>query len=246
MFHLCMEEAKRDGDEDMTVVIYTTTDDFDVYDPEAKDNITKTHQQIQHTVTGNNSAWKRYCIVTAVCLVLPCVLLLTSTTVLWIKFKILDFNNDYYRYNLFIETDNLKIEENEFRRLSKLGWIYFNSNIYYISDEEKTWNESRQDCRQREADLVIINSTEEQKFIAKQLDWRRAWIGLTDRDTEGVWKWVDNTPLTTAYWDEGQPNNEHNQEDCAEIMGFPETKPWNDRNCSDSKLWVCEKCFCCE
>ncbi|KAG7313984.1 hypothetical protein KOW79_022480 [Hemibagrus wyckioides] len=160
MFHLCMEEAKRDGDEDMTVVIYTTTDDFDVYDPEAKDNITKTHQQIQHT--------------------------------------------------------------------------------------EKTWNESRQDCRQREADLVIINSTEEQKFIAKQLDWRRAWIGLTDRDTEGVWKWVDNTPLTTAYWDEGQPNNEHNQEDCAEIMGFPETKPWNDRNCSDSKLWVCEKCFCCE
>lgn len=42
------------------------------------------------------------------------------------------------------------------------GWMYFDSSLYYISTEEKNWNDSRQDCKERGIDLVIINSKEEQ------------------------------------------------------------------------------------
>lgn len=52
--------------------------------------------------------------------------------------------------------------------------------------------------------------------------------------------------LLFSYWDKGEPNNQYNQEDCAEFKGFPEPMAWNDRECSDYELWVCEKCFCCE
>ncbi|KAB5518543.1 hypothetical protein PHYPO_G00167270 [Pangasianodon hypophthalmus] len=117
-------------------------------------------------------------------------------------------------------------------------WTSFKSSFYYIP--AKNWNDSRQDCINRGADLVIINSKEEQDFITKQLGGSRAWIGLSDIATEGEWKWVDGTPLTTMYWRTGEPNNA-NEEDCAEIFEPRDTECWNDQKCSDLAPWICEK-----
>uniref|UniRef100_A0A8C1GU71 Uncharacterized protein n=1 Tax=Cyprinus carpio TaxID=7962 RepID=A0A8C1GU71_CYPCA len=41
-------------------------------------------------------------------------------------------------------------------------WIYYNFSFYYISSEKKSWSDSRQDCHNKRADLVIINTSEEQ------------------------------------------------------------------------------------
>uniref|UniRef100_A0A8C9WNR5 C-type lectin domain-containing protein n=1 Tax=Scleropages formosus TaxID=113540 RepID=A0A8C9WNR5_SCLFO len=66
---------------------------------------------------------------------------------------------------------------------------------YYMSTEQKTWNESQNFCKQKGADLVIINSKEEQGFI--DLFNQPFWIGLSDKETEGTWKWVDGTIMST-------------------------------------------------
>ncbi|KAF4071633.1 hypothetical protein AMELA_G00275590 [Ameiurus melas] len=108
-----------------------------------------------------------------------------------------------------------------------------------MSNEKKNWEESRQDCRNKGADLVIINSKEEQEFIGKQLGSSKAWIGLSDGDEEGKWKWVDDTPLTTEFWAKGEPNNV-DEEDCAEILSL-NGNFWNDHKCSHKEQWICEK-----
>ncbi|KAK3520879.1 hypothetical protein QTP86_015403 [Hemibagrus guttatus] len=94
------------------------------------------------------------------------------------------------------ERDRFQRDKEELQKFSKLGWIFFSPSIYYISNEGKTWIESRQDCRGRGADLMIINNEEEEEFITTHLGSRHAWIGLSDRDKEGLWKWVDDTSLT--------------------------------------------------
>ncbi|XP_029605394.1 C-type lectin domain family 10 member A-like isoform X3 [Salmo trutta] len=78
--------------------------------------------------------------------------------------------------------------------LSVYCWQKFESSWYFLSTETKTWKESRKDCMERGADLVIINSDKEQEFLFNLN--KGVWIGLTDSVTEGTLIWVDGTPLT--------------------------------------------------
>ncbi|KAI4881109.1 hypothetical protein NFI96_017177, partial [Prochilodus magdalenae] len=185
----------------------------------------------------------------AVCLGLMCVLLLSGVIVLWIKFNNLTIERDQLQTsntNLTIERDqlqtsyaNLTIERDQLQKekdgfqdmLLNLGWRYFNSSIYYISTERKSWSESRQNCRERGADLVIINSRREQEFIRKVYGSTEAWIGLTDADTEGVWKWVDGSALTTQFWWKREPDDYGGDEDCG-IANYRGAGPWADYPCS--------------
>ncbi|KAI4899432.1 hypothetical protein NFI96_020504 [Prochilodus magdalenae] len=137
------------------------------------------------------------------------------------------------------DRDDLQKKQLELEKeFNKQGWRYFNSSIYYITTEEKSWSESRQDCREREADLVIINSREEQDFIEMLRRGQKAWIGLTDSTKEGDWNGVDDSALTTGYWKYWEPNS-NGDEDCV-ITGYgsePE-KSWADSPCGYKSVWI--------
>uniref|UniRef100_A0A3B4U2E1 C-type lectin domain-containing protein n=1 Tax=Seriola dumerili TaxID=41447 RepID=A0A3B4U2E1_SERDU len=120
-------------------------------------------------------------------------------------------------------------------------WVYFSDSVYYISSTKKTWQDSRNDCLQKGADLMIINSKEEQDFTRQLKDFM--WIGLTDRETEGTWKWVDGTPMTTSYWASDEPNNSgpgNIEENCGEMRWHQLENNWNDLPCDDLNFWICE------
>ncbi|XP_045070734.1 CD209 antigen-like protein E [Coregonus clupeaformis] len=211
-----------------------------------------------------DSSGKRPFLVAAVCLGLLCVLLagIIGLSVHYnrvIKDSEDKRNNLFQRFSLYKinateERDQLQTRYNSLteekghiqaklfviEQLCQRGWRYFDSSLYFLSTEKKTWEESRQDCLERGADLVIIKSTEEQTFLFNlQL---RAWIGLTDSVSEGTWKWVDGTSLTKGYWGAGQPDNK-GQEDCVEIYYGQDdaVKTWNDDKCYKYQNWICEK-----
>ncbi|XP_055766466.1 fibronectin-like [Salvelinus fontinalis] len=132
----------------------------------------------------------------------------------------------------------------ENKRSCPEGWRRFGCSCYYLSTEKKSWEKSRQDCLERGADLVIINSEEEQTFINGFKSVSYAWIGLTDSVTKGPWKWVDGTPLTTArYWRIGHPLGS-TLHYCAFIHHMSSGHgQWWSFDCSSSEHWICEKVF---
>ncbi|XP_017290655.1 CD209 antigen-like protein E [Kryptolebias marmoratus] len=138
---------------------------------------------------------------------------------------------------------DVTVEIDKLRRLYdqyfQQGWVYLHPSFYYISTTEKSWQASRDDCLQRDADLVIINTKEEQD-LTRQFQ-RLTWIGLRNETITRQWTWVDGTPLTKSYWGPGEPNAlAGDNEYCVEIR-FKKEDSWNDRLCSAENFWICEK-----
>ncbi|ROL53380.1 C-type lectin domain family 17, member A [Anabarilius grahami] len=102
--------------------------------------------------------------------------------------------------NLTKERDQLKSEKNKQICFDKVdGWTNYQYSVYFISSEKKNWTESRKYCTDRGADLIIINNRAEQNFVKNITSSADSvWIGLTDRDVEGTWKWVDGTSVTSG------------------------------------------------
>ncbi|XP_072319354.1 C-type lectin domain family 4 member M-like [Eucyclogobius newberryi] len=128
-------------------------------------------------------------------------------------------------------------KRSDFDQYFRDGWVYFNTSLYYISPAKRNWQDSRGFCLQRGADLIVINSREEQEFIRRF--HRFMWIGLRNT-TARTWIWVDGTPLTRRYWGPGEPNM-GNDEGCVESRFFEVQDTWNDLNCNDQNFWVCER-----
>ncbi|XP_029706862.1 C-type lectin domain family 10 member A-like [Takifugu rubripes] len=121
-------------------------------------------------------------------------------------------------------------------------WLAFACSCYYVSTQYKSWDESQRYCLQNDADLVVIGSIEEQKFLSGFIVYR-AWVGVTDREEEGKWTWVDGTPVNTEreLWFPGQPDDAFGGEDCGELLAQTQFIGLNDINCSHRIHWICEK-----
>ncbi|XP_074484216.1 C-type lectin domain family 4 member M-like isoform X2 [Sebastes fasciatus] len=123
------------------------------------------------------------------------------------------------------------------------GWLMFGSSCYNISSERNrlSWDDSRRVCRQRGADLVIINSRQEQAFLTGFT--MQAWVGMTDREEEGTWVWVDGTPVNKdgLIWAPGQPDDAFDGEDCGDLRTMIDFIGLNDVSCSVRIRWICEK-----
>ncbi|XP_056251681.1 C-type lectin domain family 10 member A-like [Seriola aureovittata] len=121
------------------------------------------------------------------------------------------------------------------------GWIHFLSSCYAIDHRDppdlKTWEEARDDCRGRNADLFVIDSPEEKEFIYNSTLASHGsngfWIGL--RVEDGSWKWINGHEETEDSWILPPGGSRH----CA--MSVTETKGWRAESCDVKHAWICEE-----
>ncbi|XP_068691866.1 perlucin-like protein isoform X3 [Montipora foliosa] len=120
-------------------------------------------------------------------------------------------------------------------------WDKHGRSCYYV---EKTATSKLQDARKKcqdiGADLAIITSSNENRFIAnltKKYNINKGlgvWFGL-QRLADSKFYWIDGTPLEGHFqaWGQGQPDNSGG-ENCGHMRGLVDQPPgqWNDLPCS--------------
>nr|AAI53394.1 Si:ch211-154o6.6 protein [Danio rerio] len=128
-------------------------------------------------------------------------------------------------------------------------WMHLSEKCYYFSDDKLDWQHSKESCASMGGHLTILHSHEQHhtlEAVARNhggMDYH-FWIGLSDTETEGVWKWVDNTVVNKTYWNEWEkePNNHRSGgvhgEDCAVLDS--RSKTWFDVPCDFHYKRICE------
>ncbi|XP_044875610.1 C-type lectin domain family 4 member F-like [Mauremys mutica] len=134
--------------------------------------------------------------------------------------------------------------------LTKLsrGWRFYSGNLYYFSQERKSWDEAEQFCVSQDSHLTSVSSQAEKEFLSNETKGQAHWIGLTDRETEGSWRWADGTEYradaSRGFWSENQPDNWDQgiggREDCVHIHSINRNL-WNDANCTQPFRWICKQ-----
>ncbi|XP_039982212.1 collectin-12-like [Xiphias gladius] len=124
-----------------------------------------------------------------------------------------------------------------------IEWVNYRDKCYFVSKDLHSFDDAKAMCESKSASLVIINDIEEQKWLKKQTFGKGYfWMGLTDREEENVWRWLDGTEPAYTKWKPGQPDNwghGHGMgEDCA---GLIHEGLWNDFFCEDLISYICEK-----
>ena len=98
-----------------------------------------------------------------------------------------------------------------------------------------------------QADLVNIQSEEENEFISKFYSGQPGqtgdeyWIGLRRNETDpDSFVWTDGTVLTYSKWASGQPDDAWQGQECG-VKGYRKLTLWDDQSCATRLSFVCEK-----
>ncbi|XP_062569396.1 perlucin-like protein [Saccostrea cucullata] len=124
------------------------------------------------------------------------------------------------------------------------GWAAFEKHCYYFSSSASTFKDAMLTCYRLGANMLELQSAEEEKWIDLQCRIRGyqygVWLGACDLQQEGTFISVSNAKaLPYTNWIKGEPNNNLGIEHCA--LYFVKYRRWNDGHCNHKVNYACKK-----
>jgi hypothetical protein len=126
----------------------------------------------------------------------------------------------------------------------------FNGHVYELHPEVNAHSVAFEFLQTRNGEkrkgyIVTINSPEEHHYVNELMNEHSIpviWLGGSDEEAEGVWKWSGGKEHGETFWDHGysefsfwsenEPNDADRDEDC---MQHKHNVGWNDVNCYSEK-----------
>ena len=155
-----------------------------------------------------------------------------------------------------VDTLNSRLNDLAMRITDQSGWYIFKGYQYKDTGRGRhTWPVGRGICRRWGGYLAHrgIRSWDSRKAIAEALDiLNYSWIGATDLETEGIWKWSNGQNVRNEQWASGQPTNGTNRHCAAlfipreygtilQITSSPDFAKLINLDCREISYGLCEK-----
>jgi len=91
--------------------------------------------------------------------------------------------------------------------------LTFGGHRYKVIRDRMDWNEARAACEKMGGHLACAETKEEIDFLKKIAGGRRLWVGASDEQVEGAWRWINggNVPMDNSFWEDREPNGGREQ-----------------------------------
>ncbi|MEE9371993.1 MAG: lectin-like protein, partial [Saprospiraceae bacterium] len=126
------------------------------------------------------------------------------------------------------------------QNISEMNYLgsYGNSSYYIKYSGDLQYDQAKSFVQSKGGQLPKIETQGENNWLANQISGS-IWLGLTDSQSEGTWRWHDNEIVSYTNWARGEPSSSHG-EDYARMKTDGE---WTDRK-SGEWFWVVMELEC--
>ncbi|XP_072703957.1 killer cell lectin-like receptor subfamily B member 1B allele B [Ciconia boyciana] len=131
---------------------------------------------------------------------------------------------------------SLMVCEGEGCKLCPMGWTLHGTKCYWVANEMNPWDQSKQDCVNRGAELLMPGDQEELRFLNEilQKPSRYFWIGLSIPSAGKGWTWLNGSRLD-------QSRFQVSPGDKGRSCGMLREDRISSDNCSSALQWICQK-----
>jgi len=111
---------------------------------------------------------------------------------------------------------------------------------YLYHPEKADWGGAKDICEYEGGQLAVITGPIAQRRIANTFGQKKEfWIGATDIEREGQFRWVNGESWKFSNWYKSQPNPGKGQH-CLTFNYWGKDTKWGDRHCLGSRPFLCE------
>jgi hypothetical protein len=117
------------------------------------------------------------------------------------------------------------------------GLVEYEGHRYKVFYEQLPWAEARRRCEELGGHLAYVEDGLEQSYVAGIPHRPQAWLGGTDQQQEGQWRWLNGAPLEYTRWNTGRPDNQKGNENYLCMTG---SGAWDDEAGHVPLGYICE------
>ena len=119
---------------------------------------------------------------------------------------------------------------------------YFGGHTYVYIKNKEDWQTARELCNDVGGCLLVVEDEKENTFISNILA-EDTWLGLTDEEEEGNFRWINGAEFLFSNWQISEPNNWDGNQNYAHYKRAIAFK-WNDTEPGgthyDGNFFICE------
>ncbi|XP_053413404.1 natural killer cells antigen CD94-like isoform X2 [Nycticebus coucang] len=112
-------------------------------------------------------------------------------------------------------------------------WVGYKCNCYFVSTEEKTWEESRKSCISQNSSLLPLQDKDELAFMHSNQHFY--WIGLSYDEKHAAWFWEDGSRFLQALFPSITPS------DPRKCIIYCAVNSGTHESCEEKNPYICKR-----